>query len=96
MWSYLAASKVFTFIYKFELTFFSCFTVTCVQFNLADENLFISGSIDGKIRVWDITRSSVVDWVDIRDIVTAVCYRPGGKVWLSAAILAVLTNLLRQ
>uniref|UniRef100_A0A0D9ZPF0 Uncharacterized protein n=4 Tax=Oryza TaxID=4527 RepID=A0A0D9ZPF0_9ORYZ len=53
--------------------------VTCVQFNLADENLFISGSIDGKIRVWDITRSSVVDWVDIRDIVTAVCYRPGGK-----------------
>ncbi|XP_006652653.1 WD repeat-containing protein 44 [Oryza brachyantha] len=53
--------------------------VTCVQFNPVDENFFISGSIDGKIRVWDIPGSSVVDWVDIRDIVTAVRYRPDGK-----------------
>ncbi|KAL5214070.1 hypothetical protein ABZP36_003222 [Zizania latifolia] len=53
--------------------------VTCVQFNPVDENFFISGSIDGKIRVWDILESSVVDWVDIRDIVTAICYRPDGK-----------------
>ncbi|CAL4915768.1 unnamed protein product [Urochloa decumbens] len=53
--------------------------VTCVQFNPSNENRFISGSIDGKIRVWDIPRCSVVDWVDIRDIVTAFCYRPDGK-----------------
>lgn len=45
-----------------------------------DENYFISGSIDGKVRIWTIANCHVVDWTDIRDIVTAVCYRPDGKV----------------
>lgn len=54
--------------------------VTCIQFNPMDENYFISGSIDGKIRIWDISRCRVVDWTDVKEIVTAVCYRPDGKV----------------
>ncbi|XP_039142168.1 LOW QUALITY PROTEIN: 2-deoxy-glucose resistant protein 2-like [Dioscorea cayenensis subsp. rotundata] len=53
--------------------------VTCIQFNPMDENYFISGSIDGKIRIWDISRCRVVDWTDVKEIVTAVCYRPDGK-----------------
>nr|UNY85608.1 WD40-containting protein [Zea mays] len=65
--------------------------VTCVQFNPANENQFISGSIDGKIRVWDIPRCSVTDWVDIRDIITAVCYRPDGK----GAVVGTITGNCR-
>ncbi|XP_062185095.1 uncharacterized protein LOC133888763 isoform X2 [Phragmites australis] len=65
--------------------------VTCVQFNPANENRFISGSIDGKIRVWDIPRCCVVDWVDIRDMVTAVCYRPDGK----GAVVGTITGSCR-
>ncbi|CAK7348688.1 unnamed protein product [Dovyalis caffra] len=53
--------------------------VTCVQFNPVDENYFISGSIDGKVRIWAIPGCRVVDWTDITEIVTAVCYRPDGK-----------------
>ncbi|XAR52185.1 hypothetical protein NMG60_11020119 [Bertholletia excelsa] len=53
--------------------------VTCVQFNPTDSNYFISGSIDGKVRIWAIARCQVVDWTDIRDMVTAVSYRPDGK-----------------
>ncbi|XP_057981002.1 uncharacterized protein LOC131166444 [Malania oleifera] len=53
--------------------------VTCVQFNPVDDNYFISGSIDGKVRVWVISGCQVVDWTDITEIVTAVCYRPDGK-----------------
>ncbi|GMN44364.1 hypothetical protein TIFTF001_013555 [Ficus carica] len=53
--------------------------VTCVQFNPVDDNYFISGSIDGKVRVWGIPHCQVVDWTDIREIVTAVCYRPDGQ-----------------
>ncbi|KAK4845540.1 hypothetical protein QYF36_006280 [Acer negundo] len=53
--------------------------VTCVQFNPVDDNYFISGSIDGKVRIWNIPGCQVVDWADIRDIVTAVCYRPDGQ-----------------
>ncbi|XP_022738205.1 WD repeat-containing protein 44 [Durio zibethinus] len=53
--------------------------VTCVQFNPVDDNYFISGSIDGKVRIWSISGCQVVDWTDVRDIVTAVCYRPDGQ-----------------
>lgn len=53
--------------------------VTCVEFNPVDENHFISGSIDGKVRIWEVKRGQVVDWVDNREIVTAVCYYTNGK-----------------
>ncbi|CAL9178187.1 unnamed protein product [Musa hybrid cultivar] len=53
--------------------------VTCVQFNPMNENYFVSGSIDGKIRIWDVSGCQVVDWVYIREIVTAIGYHPKGK-----------------
>lgn len=53
--------------------------VTCIQFNPMDENYFISGSIDGKVRIWTVLGYEVVDWTDIKEIVTAVCYQPDGK-----------------
>ncbi|KAJ6703404.1 TRANSDUCIN/WD40 REPEAT-LIKE SUPERFAMILY PROTEIN [Salix viminalis] len=53
--------------------------VTSVDFNPVDENYFISGSIDGKVRIWEVLGCRVVDYTDIREIVTAVCYHPGGK-----------------
>ncbi|CAN6288665.1 unnamed protein product [Urochloa humidicola] len=85
-------------VHLWELGCANCITVfphsnfvTCVQFNPSNENRFISGSIDGKIRVWDIPRCSVVDWVDIRDIVTAICYRPDGK----GAVVGTITGNCR-
>lgn len=54
--------------------------MTCIQFNPVDDNHFVSGSIDGKVRIWEITGCQVADWTDMKDIVTAVCYRPDGKV----------------
>ncbi|GAU21136.1 hypothetical protein TSUD_10530 [Trifolium subterraneum] len=53
--------------------------VTCIQFNPVDNNYFISGSIDGKVRIWAIPDCQVVDWTDVKEIVTAVCYRPDGQ-----------------
>ncbi|KAL5216498.1 hypothetical protein ABZP36_007899 [Zizania latifolia] len=53
--------------------------VTCVQFSPVDERYFISGSIDGKVRVWDVLDKRVVDWADTRKIITALTYQPDGK-----------------
>ncbi|KAK6926041.1 WD40 repeat [Dillenia turbinata] len=53
--------------------------VTCIQFNPVDDDYFISGSIDGKVRIWAISGCRVVDWTDIKEIITAVCYRLDGK-----------------
>ncbi|TYI73815.1 hypothetical protein E1A91_D07G156500v1 [Gossypium mustelinum] len=47
--------------------------------NYVDDDYFISGSLDGKVRIWAIPGRQVVDWTDLTDIVTAVCYRPNGK-----------------
>ncbi|KZV40923.1 WD repeat-containing protein 44-like [Dorcoceras hygrometricum] len=53
--------------------------VTCIEFNPVDDNYFVSGSIDGKIRIWEVQGCRVVDWTDIREIITAVCFSPDGK-----------------
>lgn len=63
------------------LHYYSVFAVTCIQFNPVNDEYFISGSIDGKVRIWAINSCQVLDWMDIRDIVTAVSYRPDGKVY---------------
>lgn len=69
-----------------------CDTVTCVQFNPVDDNYFISGSIDGKVRIWVIPGCQVVDWIDVTDIVTAVCYRPDGKVQWNFFLSILFSN----
>ncbi|KAI4311405.1 hypothetical protein MLD38_036307 [Melastoma candidum] len=53
--------------------------VTCIQFNPIDDDYFISGSIDGKARVWRVSTQRVVDWADVRDAISAIGYRPHGK-----------------
>ncbi|XP_057768995.1 vegetative incompatibility protein HET-E-1-like [Salvia miltiorrhiza] len=53
--------------------------VTCVQFNPADESHFISGCIDGKVRIWGIPSKRVEEWANVQDLVTAVCYQPNGR-----------------
>ncbi|KAJ4822553.1 hypothetical protein Tsubulata_049600 [Turnera subulata] len=55
------------------------YAVTCVQFNPVDESYFVSGCLDGKVRIWTIPGCQVIDWTDMREIVTAVCFRPDGK-----------------
>lgn len=66
--------------WKCNFATFHMGTVTCIQFNPLDDNYFISGSIDGKVRVWGLSDKRVVDWVDVRDVITAICYQPDGKV----------------
>ncbi|KAL5715024.1 hypothetical protein ACHQM5_016912 [Ranunculus cassubicifolius] len=60
--------------------------VTCIQFNPVDDGYFISGSIDGKVRVWGVSESRVVDWADVKEIITAVCYQPDGEGFIVGSI----------
>ncbi|CAI9760473.1 unnamed protein product [Fraxinus pennsylvanica] len=53
--------------------------VTCIQFNPVDDRYFISGSLDGKVRIWSIPDRQVVDWNDLHEMVTAACYTPDGQ-----------------
>ncbi|XP_010479314.1 PREDICTED: uncharacterized WD repeat-containing protein C3H5.08c-like [Camelina sativa] len=53
--------------------------VTCVQFNPVNKNNFISGSIDGKARIWGLSEERVVAWTDLHDSISAICYQPNGN-----------------
>jgi WD40 repeat protein len=55
------------------------FPVTCIQFNPVDEHYFLSGAFDDKVRIWSIPDHQVVDWTDLGERVTALCYTPNGK-----------------
>ncbi|KAL2540282.1 Transducin/WD40 repeat-like superfamily protein [Abeliophyllum distichum] len=65
--------------------------VTCVQFNPVNDDYFISGSLDGKVRIWTINGCQVVYWAEIRHIVTAVSYRPDGQ----GGIIGSITGMCR-
>ncbi|EOA13047.1 hypothetical protein CARUB_v10026048mg [Capsella rubella] len=65
--------------------------VTSIQFNPVNENYFMSGSIDGKVRIWNISGRNVIDWADLKDIISAVCYRPDGQ----GGIIGCLTGSCR-
>ncbi|KAM3359947.1 WD repeat-containing protein [Capsicum galapagoense] len=60
--------------------------VTCVQFNPVNENIFISGSIDGKVRIWGVPGKRVMEWADVHDIVTAIAYQPNGEGFIVGCI----------
>lgn len=70
----------FHFLHSYYCLLFTWGAVTCVQFNPADDRHFISGSIDGNIRIWGVLENRVVDWAKVHDIITAVCYQPDGQV----------------
>ncbi|KAI3852479.1 hypothetical protein MKW92_030179 [Papaver armeniacum] len=53
--------------------------VTCIDFNPIDDDYFISGSLDAKVRLWSIPDRHVVDWTDLHEMVTSVCYTPDGQ-----------------
>lgn len=56
------------------------YLVTCIQFNPAQDDYFISGSLDSKVRIWNVTHRQVVDWIDLHEMVTAASYTPDGQV----------------
>ena len=53
--------------------------VTSIAVHPLDETLFLSGSIDGKVRLWGVTDARVKSWVDIHDMVTAVSFNSDGS-----------------
>lgn len=48
--------------------------MTAIDFHPSDDKLFISGSIDGKIRMWNVPDQRVMSWQDVHEMVTAVGY----------------------
>eukprot|EP00897_Mesotaenium_endlicherianum_P003209 jgi/Mesen1/2916/ME000175S02076 len=53
--------------------------VTSVDFNPADDQVFGSGSLDEKLRVWSVPDRAVVGWSHTREMITALSFTPNGK-----------------
>jgi WD40 repeat protein len=53
--------------------------VTSIAVHPLNEALFLSGSIDGKVRLWNVPNATVNSWVDIHDMVTALNFNTDGS-----------------
>lgn len=55
------------------------FFLLSFNFYFKEERYFLSGSLDKKLRVWNIPENRVVDWAPTPQMITAVCFTPQGK-----------------
>ncbi|KAL8153249.1 LOW QUALITY PROTEIN: hypothetical protein V2J09_011009 [Rumex salicifolius] len=85
--------KVFRFLekplcefkgHRGEILDLSWSNMTCVQFKPIDDNYFISSSLDERCGFGKYL--TVMFWLDIKDIVTTVSYRPDGQGCLKGSI----------
>ena len=53
--------------------------VTAIDFHPLNDKYFLSGSLDGKLRLWSIPDHHVADWVDIGEMVTAAAFNSDGS-----------------
>ena len=53
--------------------------VTAIDFHPLNDKYFLSGSLDGKLRLWSIPDHRVADWVDIGEMVTAAAFNSDGS-----------------
>uniref|UniRef100_A0A0A9BSK5 WD-repeat protein n=1 Tax=Arundo donax TaxID=35708 RepID=A0A0A9BSK5_ARUDO len=86
---YLLSSSMDKTVKLWDITTSTCLKtfshtdyVTCIQFNPVDDNFFISGSLDEKVRIWNVQDRKIEDWNDLHEMVTAACYSPDGQVAL--------------
>eukprot|EP00698_Gefionella_okellyi_P014207 TRINITY_DN3938_c0_g1_i1.p1 TRINITY_DN3938_c0_g1~~TRINITY_DN3938_c0_g1_i1.p1 ORF type:complete len:266 (-),score=53.79 TRINITY_DN3938_c0_g1_i1:1172-1969(-) len=54
--------------------------VTSVAFHPCKGQFFVSGSLDSKIRIWDLSEKKVKHWIQARGLVTAVAFNRDGSV----------------
>ena len=53
--------------------------VTCIDAHPLEPNLFCLGSLDKFIRVYDISKGTIVDWYQSTDFITAVTFSPDAR-----------------
>lgn len=51
--------------------------VTCITFS-PNEDYFISGCLDKIIRVWEIKKKKVIDYINVQDLITSITNFPNG------------------
>jgi mitogen-activated protein kinase organizer 1 len=67
-------NNVITLIDSFAYFIFIKGRVNCARFNQDESNLIISGSIDGKVRIWDLRSKSYEHLQEIDDCKDSVTY----------------------
>ena len=53
--------------------------VASVDFHPTDDRYFISGGLDKKLRLWNITDGRVKDWAQAPEVITSTRFTPDGK-----------------
>ena len=73
-------------------TFSTSAVVSCLDFHPEDDRFFVTGGLDGKVRLWNIAGRRVQSVCDVPGVITAIAFtRGGGKVCVGTHAGGVLT-----
>ncbi|KAK3240730.1 hypothetical protein CYMTET_49450 [Cymbomonas tetramitiformis] len=53
--------------------------VTAIDFHPLNDKFFLSGSLDEKLRLWNIPDHKIADWVHVHEMITAACFSSDGN-----------------
>ena len=82
---------IFVYLWTFELRRHSDF-VTAIDFHPLDDKLFISGSIDGRVRLWNVPDQKVIAW----QVSEKRKWRTFRKLYLSCVLQFLTMSLIRD
>lgn len=52
--------------------------VTSVDFHPTEDNYFLTGCMDSKLRIWNILEGKVMRWIQAPSVITSASFCPGG------------------
>lgn len=68
--------------------------VTSIAFHPKDDRFFLSGSLDCKLRLWNIVEKRVQVWTELPELITAVAFSRDGSLCMAGSFVGTCVSIV--